>query len=69
LFNIVLSKFLLGCPVRDPLLDPFRMPIFYFLFLIASAGYVASWLGLEIFWGNNRWQRLFPHAAFNPARN
>ncbi len=26
-------------------------------------------LGLEIFWRNGRWHRLFPHTSFNPAKN
>ena len=26
-------------------------------------------MSLEIFWRNNRWHLLFPHTAFNPARN
>ena len=26
-------------------------------------------LGLETFWRNERWNLLFPHPAFNPARN
>lgn len=25
--------------------------------------------GLETFWRNGRWHRLFPHTSFNPARN
>lgn len=28
-----------------------------------------SLLCLETFWRNERWQLLFPHSAFNPARN
>jgi hypothetical protein len=26
-------------------------------------------LGLETFWRNDRWSLLFPHTAFDPARN
>jgi hypothetical protein len=28
-----------------------------------------SLLCLETFWRNGRWSLLFPHSAFNPARN